>query len=86
MTSNTSEFSKCFQNMLPLSKQINNWLRVLSSYSSKAFKKIRIKSPKTKGVTKELVTLIDKRNRVDKDNEREALDNKIADKEAEEKT
>ena len=88
ITSNTSDFSKCFQNESLLSKQINNWLQVLQSYSRKAFKKIRIKPLRTKPVNKELADLIDKRNKIAKSNENEdlleAMNCKISDMEAQE--
>ena len=88
ITSSTSDFSKCFQNESLLSKQINNWLQVLQSYSRKAFKKIRLKPMRTKPIKKELADLIDKRNKVVKSDENkdtlEALNCKIADMEAQE--
>ena len=86
ITSNTTDFSKCFQNGLPLSKQINNWLQVLNAYSRRAFKKIRIKPIKPKQMNKELVKLIDIRNAIVKCNEKrdllEAVNSKIANLEA----
>ena len=85
MTSNTSDFTECFKNMLPLSAQINNWLQVLDTYSRKSFKKIRIKSRSMKPISKKIATLIDTRNGEKIENVREALEKKVADYEAEEK-
>ena len=84
ITSNTLELSNCFKNVLPLSKQVNNWLQTLNSYARQAFKKIRIQPSKMKPIKKELAKLIDKRNSILKVNENnnilEALEYKIADK------
>ena len=45
-TSDTDEFSKCFENNLPLMEQIKNWRNVLKSHCDQAFKKIRIRKKK----------------------------------------
>ena len=86
ITSNTLELSNCFKNVLPLSKQVNNWLQTLNSYARQAFKKIRIQPSKMKPIKKELAKLIDERNSILKINENrdilEALEYKIAEMEA----
>ena len=64
LTTETSEFSKCFEDDAPLLDQIDNWQKVLKSSCSKAFKKIRIKNHKMKPMNKEISDLIDKRNQL----------------------
>ena len=43
LTSETNEFSNCFQNELPVLKQFEDWKNTLNRYIRKAFKKVRIK-------------------------------------------
>ena len=43
LTSETNEFSSCFQNELPVLKQFEDWKNTLNRYIRKAFKKVRIK-------------------------------------------
>jgi hypothetical protein len=63
ITSNTDEFSKCFQNNLPLQKQVNKWRHVLKSYCYKAFRRIRINKKKPlKPMKPNLTQLVDRRN------------------------
>ena len=61
-TSNTSDFSECFKNDLPLAKQIENWRSVLQSYCKQSFKKIRINRNKMKKPEPKMSQLIDIRN------------------------
>ena len=42
-TSETLEFTNCFEGGETLEKQVENWREVLNSYCKKSFKKIRIK-------------------------------------------
>ena len=58
LTSETSEFSQCFENNLNLFEQIANWQNVLNSYCSKAFKKIRIKNKNVIPINKQISELI----------------------------
>ena len=44
ITSNTSEFTNCFQNEFPLEKQIENWKSTLKKHIGLAFKKVRIRN------------------------------------------
>ena len=61
-TSETKEFSKCFENNLPLFEQIENWRKVLKTHCNQAFKKIRIKKKKSmKPICPTMSELIEKR-------------------------
>ena len=42
LTSNTSDFTDCFENSLSFEEQAANWRKVLDCYFKKAFKKIRV--------------------------------------------
>ena len=67
ITTNTTEFTRCFENSLPLEKQIENWRKTLSSFCYTAFKKIRIVDKKTmKPIDKKLAKLVNKRNEMKK--------------------
>ena len=88
-TSETSEFSNCFNNNLPVIEQIENWRTVLKSKCRKTFKKIRItKKKNVKPLNQNISKLIDERNflKSKKENESiiECLNNKISELEAEE--
>ena len=48
LTSNTSEFTECFQNGLSFQEQSTNWRQLLDKYFNKSFKKIRITNKKSK--------------------------------------
>ena len=61
-TSETEDFTDCFNGEAPLNEKINNWKRVLMSHCSKAFKKIRIRDRKIKPISNKIARLIDKRN------------------------
>ena len=89
-TSETMEFSNCFENNLPVLKQIENWKRVLKTHCRKSFKKIRV----TKKVCAEqlpckVLELIDRRNKLKLNNDEEskeeiqALDEEISNTESE---
>ena len=65
MTSNTQEFSNCFQNDLPLQQQLNNWRKVLKSHVQASFKKIRINGKKCSNkINPKMSSLIDERNKL----------------------
>ena len=64
-TSETNEFSSCFENNLPILDQIENWRNVFKSHCSKSFKKVRInKKKKIKHFPSQVSKLIDKRNQL----------------------
>ena len=44
VTTNTLEFTKCFESLQPLQEQCDIWKQLLESYCKKTFPKIRIKS------------------------------------------
>ena len=68
-TSQTNEFSACFNNKLPVLKQIQNWKHVFKSYCRKSFKKVRlVKKKSVKRLPPELARLIDRRNEIMKIN------------------
>ena len=87
-TSEAADFSNCFLDDAPLKSQIENWRKVLNSHCKKSFKKIRIRKRKLKPIQANIAKLINKRNDLSKDdnakNEIQALDEEIANKEAEE--
>ena len=64
-TSETQEFTRCFENELPVLEQIELWRKVLKKYCSKSFKKIRVTIKKrTKFINKEMANLINQRNKL----------------------
>ena len=89
LTSETQEFTKCFENDLPLQKQIELWQKVLQKTCKKAFKKIRVTGrKKMKIIDQDLAKLIDYRNKFQrnnkKDNEIKDVEQLISDMEAKE--
>ena len=87
-TSQTEDFTKCFENNLPLMEQIKNWRFVLKSHCDRAFKKIRItKKKRIKPFSRKASKFINKRNQLLKnkadETEVEVLNGKISDIEAE---
>ena len=66
LTSQTKDFTNCFRNNnLSILNQVEKWRKVLKTYCSKAFKKIRIqKKRKLKPLNSELSRLIDERNKL----------------------
>ena len=48
LTSNTTEFSSCFQDETDFVDQANKWRKVLNNYFHKSFKKVRITNKKQK--------------------------------------
>ena len=91
-TTNTFEFSECFNNDLHILDQINNWKKMFSKHCRKAFKKVRVTTKKRHNpVLPEVSKLIDKRNVLAKKVEKTAdekeeevqLDESISNKEAE---
>ena len=65
LTSNTNEFSKCFENNLTFEAQAKKWRRVLDSFFHKSFKKIRI-SNKIRKRKSEIGDLMEKRQKFKK--------------------
>ena len=61
-TSETTEFSECFDGKNSIIEEVENWRKVLNYHCSKAFKKIRIKDKKYKPINKDVRRLIDERN------------------------
>ena len=88
VTSETEEFTKCFQDKNPMNVKIEEWRKVLNLNCKKAFKKIRIRRKKVKPLNSEIANLIDERNLLSKDannqTKRESIEKEIAIKEAEE--
>ena len=64
ITSETEEFTDCFDGDSPLIEKIENWRKLLFSYCSTAFKKIRLRNKKMKPISKKISYLIDKRNKL----------------------
>lgn len=64
-TSNTDEFSKCFNNSKNIEEQICQWRRVLNTFCKMVFKKIRINTKKKmKPLSSEIISLINQRNKL----------------------
>ena len=61
-TSETKEFTNCFDTRLPLQNQVEKWRQVLRKHCRKSFNKIRIKKKNNKPMNKYLVNMINKRN------------------------
>ena len=80
-TSETKEFSSCFDNNLPVLEQIKLWKQVFDKYCRKSFKKVRLTKKKfVKKLSSEISTLIDKRNQLMKlDDEESKLEAKHID-------
>ena len=64
ITSETKQFTDCFNGEESLIKKIENWRKLLISYCSTAFKKIRIRDKKMKPINKKISSLIDRRNTI----------------------
>ena len=62
ITSETNEFTNCFNGKSTLIEKIENWRQILNSYCTRAFKKIRINHKKLKPPDKKISELINKRN------------------------
>ena len=62
LTSETKEFTNCFNGKKPLLQKIEEWRKVLKKCCSKTFKRIRIRNNRTKPVNKRFSDLIDKKN------------------------
>ena len=60
LTSNTKDFTNCFDNNLSFEEQTTKWRQVLENFFRKSFKKIRITN-KQKKKTSEINTLMEKR-------------------------
>ena len=65
-TSETEDFTKCFQSETPLLNQIEHWQQVLQMYVSQSFEKIRIRKKNFKPIKNPLKMLIDERNLLSK--------------------
>ena len=65
ITSNSNDFSKCFETQKPLLEQIDEWRMVLKSKCQDAFKKVRIRNKKpVQKISSKLSKLIDIRNKM----------------------
>ena len=64
LTSETSAFTDCFKSDKPLIEQVEQWNNVLKSIRREAFTKIRIKNNNFIPVNKEIMELIDERNKL----------------------
>ena len=88
LTTETNQFTDCFENLLPLSEQMEKWEHLVDSYSNKAFKKIRVKKKCSKPMNPKLKTFINQRNtmlQTESNKEKlEQIEISIADEEAKE--
>ena len=65
LTSETDDFSECFNNTLPVLKQVEMWRSTFNLHVSKAFKKVRITNKKhLKPLPPKISNLIDVRNKL----------------------
>ena len=62
LTSETTEFSNCFEGKANLKEKIEKWRQVLKTFCNQSFKKIRIKQSRTKQISSKLQALINQRN------------------------
>ena len=82
LTSNTNDFSSCFDNGKDFESQASQWRKVLTDYFHKAFKKVRINN-KAKKKTSVINNLMDKRKKLKmKHNPEEKDEEEISDIEA----
>ena len=65
LTSNTKDFSNCFNNEMDFEAQADKWRKVLNSYFHRAFKKVRISNKPSKK-NEEVEFLMDKRKAIKK--------------------
>ena len=72
LTSNTEDFTNCFNNDLSFEEQTRKWRQVLETFFQKSFKKIRITN-KQKKTNSEINTLMERRRTLKK---KEVLDDK----------
>ena len=92
ITSNTNQFSECFEDNQDILKQVDKWRKTLKSHCQIAFKKIRIKNKKhVKPLNPKHSALVDLRNTLVKKSATEEdakkakeIEESIADIEAEE--
>ena len=64
LTSETKEFTECFNSNAPLNAQIENWRKVLKSFCKKAFTKIKIKKKRNPQLSKEICELFKIRSEI----------------------
>ena len=64
LTTETEEFTECFNNKTPLLEQIENWTKLLNKYCCKSFKKVHIRKKILKPIKATLKNLINKRNKL----------------------
>ena len=87
LTSETKQFTDCFNNMYPLLQQVKTWRETLETFCKRSFRKIRIRKRKMKPLNSKLSLLIDLRNKLIKNkgdiNEVNVVIEKIANEEAE---
>ena len=70
MTSETLEFTNCFNNNLHVLEQIDNWKAVFENQCKKAFNKVRVTKKKfIKHLPAEISKLIDRRNKLMKNDQ-----------------
>ena len=62
LTSETQQFTDCFENMQPLSEQVEKWRTTLETYCKRSFRKIRIRKNKIKPLKPKLAKLINLKN------------------------
>ena len=62
LTSETQQFTDCFENMQSLSEQVEKWRTTLETYCKRSFRKIRIRKNKIKPFQPKLAKLINLRN------------------------
>ena len=74
LTSETSEFTNCFKSNESLLDQVENWQKVLKSFCSKAFSKIRIKNKNFIPMNMKISNLISRRNVLSRNEDQESKD------------
>ena len=88
LTTQTKEFTRCFESIKPLENQIDDWMKILRKFCQNSFKKIRIKKRKLQPIKASIAKLIDLRNSLKNNSENKAkiyeIEEEIAKIEAEE--
>ena len=89
LTTETKDFTNCFDSNKPLDKQFDEWMNILRDVCQKSFKKIRIKrKKKTQHLKESIRKLIDERNKLISEGGNEVkikeVEEDIAEREAEE--
>ena len=71
LTSETSEFTNCFETNAPLNCQIENWRKLLKLYCGRSFQKIKIKKKRKIQINPKIAELINRKNEINLNQEQQ---------------